>query len=218
VAGDAVPAEDQVVPHVHVHRRDRHRFAEHVAQAKVDEHRRPQALRPAGGRRRHGERARLARQRQAQRRHQARADEAVRRPRVQQGRTPSAVDRSPDNRERLATNTVCPAMSPSATSRAAIPGGRKAGGGSHSAAIGHCGEGGGISTPRSSGAVNGAQEACGPDQAGSGLSGDFLRRGRERERTPATEWSEKGIPGVARQKLLRVDRQPGTRKALSARC
>ena len=85
VAGHPVPAEpeDKVFLHVHVQWRlgDRHRLAEHVAQAKVGQHRRPKALSPACGRRRHGEQARLARQRQAQRSRQARA--MMRRPRVQ---------------------------------------------------------------------------------------------------------------------------------------
>ncbi len=84
VAGNPVPAEDQVVPHVHAHRQDQHCFAEYITQAMVDEYRRPQALSPSVGSCCHGELAWLARQRQAQRSHQARADEAVRRPRVQQ--------------------------------------------------------------------------------------------------------------------------------------
>ena len=112
----------------------------------------------------------------------------------------------------------------------ARPGGRKAGGGSHAVAEGHGSEGGGISAPRTSGAVNGAPEARGPARAGSSPSGGFVRLGRERELTPAAERSREPPPasreggsrelgpGVARQKFLRIDREPGTRKALSARC
>jgi hypothetical protein len=51
VAGDPVPAEDQVVSQVHIHRRDRHCFAEHVTQAKMDDHRRPKAQLPQSLRR-----------------------------------------------------------------------------------------------------------------------------------------------------------------------
>jgi hypothetical protein len=76
----------------------------------VDEHRRPQALSPAGGRRRHGERARLAQQRQAQRRHQARADEAVRCPCVQQdGHAAYAIRRRNESRQPRLEGSDCPA-------------------------------------------------------------------------------------------------------------
>jgi hypothetical protein len=76
----------------------------------------------------------------------------------------------------------------------AIPDGRKAGGGSQSAAGGHGGEGGGISAHRSSGTVNCAPEASGPSPAGSSPSGCFVRLGSERELTPAAEWSSEPPP------------------------
>lgn len=85
VAGDPVPPEDEVVPHVHVHWRDRHRLVECVSQAKVDQHRHSQPLLPLGSSRRYRERTRLARARKVQSRRQARADEAVCRSRIQDG-------------------------------------------------------------------------------------------------------------------------------------
>jgi hypothetical protein len=88
-----------------------------------------------------------------------------------------------------------------------------------------------MSAPRSSGAIEVAPDALGSARAGSGPSGGLARRWCEPALTPAAERSrapppalrgggfrEPG-PGTTRQKFLRpqVDKEPGTRKALSAR-
>ncbi len=100
-------------------------------------------------------------------------------------------------------------------------------------AEGHCCEGGGISALRSSGAVNCALEASGPALAGSSgssPSSGFVLLGSERELTLAAERSRKPLPAsleggsrelgqiMASLKFLRIDREPGTSKALSASC
>jgi len=77
---------------------------------------------------------------------------------------------------------------------AALAGGKKAGGGSHSFVIGRSGGGcGGFSTPPlSSGAVKVAPDVLGPARAGPVSSGGF--GGRQRDSTPAADRSRPPLP------------------------
>ena len=84
VARYPVPAEDQVVADVHIHRRDRHRLAELITEAKVDKYRAGKSQCATRSRRRDRSGAGLARQREAECRGQAGADEAVSRAGVEQ--------------------------------------------------------------------------------------------------------------------------------------
>ena len=105
------------------------------------------------------------------------------------------------------------------------PGGRKAGGGSKSAAVVGQGRGGGMAAPRSSGAVKVAPDVLVPARAGPVPSGGFVQRCRACERTPTAERSRDppASEGDLGSSGMGVARQigapaPGTRWVWSARC